>query len=161
MQERLQSLTKPKPEHLRGEVSPNFSLREIEVLQLIATGARHADIAKYLGITLKTIQAHQFHIHQRLIARDEPYPNTRRAVILGVLEGLIEHIESAPQGVLSKRETEIIGMAIEGMPNAAIAHDLFISTKTVETHLQHAKEAFGAKSNIHAIAMVAMFLKEG
>lgn len=43
--------------------------------------------------------------------------------------------EASPFADLSKREIEVLRLIAEGMPNAAIAETLFISEKTVKSHV--------------------------
>ncbi|MET1003063.1 MAG: LuxR C-terminal-related transcriptional regulator [Acidimicrobiia bacterium] len=48
--------------------------------------------------------------------------------------------------VLSKREREVASLAADGLTNKAIAEALFVSTRTVENHLQRAYEKLGIRS---------------
>ncbi|MCD4802747.1 MAG: LuxR C-terminal-related transcriptional regulator, partial [Anaerolineales bacterium] len=43
-----------------------LSERELEVLQMVAEGARNKEIAYKLGITERTVKAHLSHIFQKL-----------------------------------------------------------------------------------------------
>ena len=61
------ALLTPEPEHPRpsgpgGELSD----REMEVLRLIALGHTQADIAERLYISVRTVESHRAHIHQKL-----------------------------------------------------------------------------------------------
>ncbi len=47
---------------------------------------------------------------------------------------------------LTPRELRLAGMAAEGLTNREIAEALFITTKTVETHLRHAYDKLGISS---------------
>lgn len=47
---------------------------------------------------------------------------------------------------LSKREIEVLRMLIQGKANKAIAHDMQLSTKTVETHRAHIMRKLGVNS---------------
>ena len=47
---------------------------------------------------------------------------------------------------LSRREREVAGLVAEGLTNPEIAARLFISTRTVTTHLQHVYERLGISS---------------
>ena len=40
-------------------------------------------------------------------------------------------------GLLSRREKEVLRLLIQGKPNKVIAHEMHLSTKTVETHRAH------------------------
>jgi DNA-binding NarL/FixJ family response regulator len=48
--------------------------------------------------------------------------------------------------VLSKREREVASLAADGLTNKAIAEALFVSSRTVENHLQRAYEKLGIRS---------------
>lgn len=47
---------------------------------------------------------------------------------------------------LTAREEQILALAASGKSNLEIADELFISTKTVDTHKSHIKEKLGLKS---------------
>lgn len=52
---------------------------------------------------------------------------------------------------LTRREREILGMLAEGMTPAQIASELFVSRRTVETHLANAYRKLGVHGRIEAI----------
>jgi len=54
---------------------------------------------------------------------------------------------------LSKRETEVLTMLAEGIPNAGIAEKLFISVRTVESHKSHIMQ----KLELHTTAELVKF----
>lgn len=56
-------------------------------------------------------------------------------------EEILDHLTS-----LSKREDEVIRMLIQGKSNKVIAHNLGLSTKTVETHRAHIMRKLGVNS---------------
>ena len=45
--------------------------------------------------------------------------------------------------LLSTREREVIQLVARGLTNVAIARELFISKRTVESHLDHVKQKLG------------------
>jgi LuxR family maltose regulon positive regulatory protein len=53
--------------------------------------------------------------------------------------------------VLTRREREILALVAQGMKNTDIARRLFISPKTVKTHLQNVYEKLGARSRVEAV----------
>ena len=51
---------------------------------------------------------------------------------------------------LTQRELEILQLVIEGKTNKAIAHEIQISEKTVEFHLDNVYSKLGARSRLMA-----------
>jgi len=60
--------------------------------------------------------------------------------------------------MLQPRELEVIGLAAQGMSNKEIANTLFISERTVQTHLVNIFRKLGANSRTQAVLSA---LKEG
>ncbi|MFL6127123.1 LuxR C-terminal-related transcriptional regulator [Actinophytocola sp.] len=54
------------------------------------------------------------------------------------------HVISSPQ--LSRRETEVTARIVRGLTNREIGQELFISTRTVETHVKNILKKLGAKN---------------
>lgn len=57
-------------------------------------------------------------------------------------------------GRLSPREHEILGLLSEGLTGQAIAGRLFLSPETVRTHIRNATTKLGAKTRVHAVALM-------
>jgi DNA-binding CsgD family transcriptional regulator len=55
---------------------------------------------------------------------------------------------------LTPREHEIAGLVAEGLSNAAIAHKLVISRRTVESHIDHIKQKLELNSRNEIIVRV-------
>jgi DNA-binding CsgD family transcriptional regulator len=55
---------------------------------------------------------------------------------------------------LSPREREILGLLSEGLTGQAIAGRLFLSPETVRTHIRNATRKLGAKTRVHAVALM-------
>jgi DNA-binding CsgD family transcriptional regulator len=53
--------------------------------------------------------------------------------------------------VLSAAERRVVTLVIEGCTNAEIAQQLFLSVKTVETHLARIYRRFGVKSRLQLV----------
>jgi DNA-binding CsgD family transcriptional regulator/tetratricopeptide (TPR) repeat protein len=87
---------------------------------------------------------------------------TTRERGMGLLEGQALELLKAVKGDvlepgtpayrdgLTKREVEIFGLISEGMTNKAIGEKLFISTKTVNTHVRNILEKVGAANRTEA-----------
>jgi DNA-binding CsgD family transcriptional regulator len=55
---------------------------------------------------------------------------------------------------LSQRETEVIGLVIQGKDNKTIAEELGISSSTIRKHLENTYRKFGVQSRTEAIAHI-------
>ena len=53
------------PQHARGEFAPLGS-REAQVVRLLAEGLRSKDIARTMGISIRTVETHRKTIHHKL-----------------------------------------------------------------------------------------------
>ena len=58
-------------------------------------------------------------------------------------------------GGLSKRELEVAGLVAAGMTSRAIAERLFLSERTVESHLEHILTKLGFSSRAQVAGWVA------
>jgi len=66
-----------------------LSLRETEVLQLIAEGAANKQMAAELGISIKTVEKHRDHLMQKLDIHDTA-GLTRYAIEAGIIESSVQ-----------------------------------------------------------------------
>jgi DNA-binding NarL/FixJ family response regulator len=57
-------------ERLETEPGPRLTERELEVLRLLATGARNQDIAVRLSLSMNTVKFHLENIYQKLDANN-------------------------------------------------------------------------------------------
>jgi DNA-binding NarL/FixJ family response regulator len=60
---------------------------------------------------------------------------------------------STPPRNLTKREAEILALMSEGLRHREIARRLFISPKTVATHVEHILRKLGVRSSTEAVAI--------
>lgn len=76
---------------------------------------------------------------------------------LGIARGIRTKRQHATRGweSLTKTERKVLGMMAEGMTNKRIAHHLYISPRTVETHVMHILRKLGLKSRSEAAAVLA------
>ncbi|HYX82124.1 MAG TPA: response regulator transcription factor, partial [Gemmatimonadales bacterium] len=76
--------------------------------------------------------------------------------LLARVRRLVRHASAAPEtsiALLTPREREVLGLLAEGLAADAIAKELFISKKTVGTHLEHIFTKLGVRSRAQAIAV--------
>jgi DNA-binding NarL/FixJ family response regulator len=67
---------------------------------------------------------------------------------------LVRRLETRPAGaLLTRREHEILELMGHGLPHAEIARRLFISPKTVATHVEHILRKLGVRSRAQAVAV--------
>ena len=71
-------------DQLEIHAGPHLTDREMEVLQLIAAGARNKEIAEHLSLSLRTVRFHIDNTYQKLGAR-----NSTGAVRAGIERGLV------------------------------------------------------------------------
>ena len=62
---------------------------------------------------------------------------------------------SGREGLLTEREAEIAGLVAEGRTNRAIAEELVVSVRTVETHVANVLGKLGFSSRSQIAAWVA------
>ena len=55
-------------------------------------------------------------------------------------------------GELTEREREVLQLLAEGMRDEGIAHKLFISPQTVQTHVRNLLAKLGVHSKLEAVA---------
>jgi DNA-binding CsgD family transcriptional regulator len=68
----------------------------------------------------------------------------------GADAGDVEHEAGADP--LSPREHEVVALVARGLPNGRIAEELFISKRTVESHVEHVKRKLGYASRTEVMA---------
>jgi DNA-binding NarL/FixJ family response regulator len=81
-----------KPRNRNGILKPNGSrltMRESEVLQLVAEGSSNKQIAAELGISIKTVEKHRQHLMEKLNIH-ETAGLTRYAIAAGVIESRVK-----------------------------------------------------------------------
>jgi len=118
---------------------------EIHAARALAAGA--------MGYAMKTQPGDELVDALRCVGRGERYvPRTLSTTMLDVHRRAASR-DAGPLGSLSPREREIFGLLVRGLSNRAIARELSISVKTVETHRTHIHEKLG----VHSIAQLIHF----
>jgi two-component system response regulator NreC len=110
-----------------------------------------------LGFAMKAQPAREVVLAIGEVARGRPYLATRlqRA---RVEEGLRRRRAGGGEGVtrvLSQREREVFDLLVLGLSNEAIARQLDISAKTVETHRAHVLKKLGLHSVVELVRFAA------
>jgi DNA-binding NarL/FixJ family response regulator len=108
------------------------------------------------GYLLKSLSGAQLADHLVLVARGQvivdPTMATRiakRAAHMGDSQGWPgSHLG------LSQRESQVLGLLVEGMSNRLIAAQLVVGEETVKTHLRSIYRKLGVNDRAHAIATV-------
>lgn len=67
------------------------------------------------------------------------------------LEPPLREVSSPEAAGLSPREAEIVELVRQGLPNASVGEKLFISTKTVESHLYRIYQKLGVKNRVQLV----------
>jgi DNA-binding NarL/FixJ family response regulator len=96
-------------------------------------------------------------VHERRGARGSAVEWTRRAMALAQEGGITQPpiLTDLPLPTLTSRENEVARLASRGLSNQAIADELVVSVRTVETHLSHAYAKLGIASRADLAAYLA------
>ena len=55
---------------------------------------------------------------------------------------------------LSRRESEVVALLVNGLSNREIADQLMLGEETVKTHLRHIYKKLDVSDRVHAVAIV-------
>jgi DNA-binding CsgD family transcriptional regulator len=96
-------------------------------------------------------------VHSRFWARRVPEFDTDRAQTArceecGGTRRVGAPADRAAEDPLTRREHEVVELVARGLSNVEIADRLFISKRTVESHLEHVKEKLGHGSRHQVMA---------
>lgn len=106
------------------------------------------------GYLLKDVPAAEVVRAIRSVHAGEPvlHPAIARKVLARfAAERQVEQPVSSDDGLLTKRERDILRLAACGMSNARIADRLSVSIRTVQAHLTHIFDKFGVGSRTQAV----------
>ncbi|PHR62362.1 MAG: hypothetical protein COA47_04665 [Robiginitomaculum sp.] len=69
------------------------------------------------------------------------------------------NLQQAEHGVLTKRERECLSWVAKGKTNWDVSQILMITERTVQYHIENAREKLGAESRLHAVILAARHLE--
>lgn len=125
------------------EVSPQTAILVLTVHDDVAY-LRKAFDAGARGYLVKDAADVELVLAIRQVAAGEQYVHPRLgAALLSPSESI--HL-AGPGGELSEREADVLRLVALGHTNAAIAAELYVSVRTVETHRAHVQQKLGIKA---------------
>ena len=89
---------------------------------------------------------------EELIAAVRAAAAGQSALAPGITGRLMDRMR-APATALSAREAEVLGLVADGLSNARIAQQLFVSQATIKSHLVHIFDKLQADSRTAAVAI--------
>jgi len=105
------------------------------------------------GYLLKNVRGRELIDAIRAVHSGESvlHPAVARRVISRLVSLAPSHIESRVIEPLSERETEVLKLAAKGISNKGIAEQLFLSPRTVQTHMGNIFNKLGVASRTEAV----------
>lgn len=158
-----------------SEGTESWLLAMRDLFQLVAVGAGDDDVLRRMrraAAALELPAAEQLVAHAAAIVRgrgraDSPVTLLRREApwsseeMLSVVRApsaaprpRLTAVTAPPDATLTRREREIAALIEEGLANREIAERLFLSVRTVESHIFQARQKIGARSRTELGRMV-------
>jgi DNA-binding NarL/FixJ family response regulator len=105
------------------------------------------------GYLLKNVGADELVKAVRAVNAGEAvlHPAIARRVVNRFAPSEDKHAEVSALDQLTEREIEVLKLAAKGMKNQDIAHELFLSIRTVQTHLSNIFSKMGVGSRTEAV----------
>jgi DNA-binding NarL/FixJ family response regulator len=131
---------------------PHLTRRELQVLRLIAAGHHNRWIARTIHRSIKTVEKHRQNLNKKLHIHDTA-SLTRFALSAGIspVRGVLAQGRAAVH--LTPRETQVLRLLAQGLPNKGIADALHRSINTIENH----RERMMSKLDLHEIASLTRY----
>ncbi|MCX5528979.1 LuxR C-terminal-related transcriptional regulator [Streptomyces sp. NBC_00006] len=111
-----------------------LTARELEVLQLIANGFTHAEIAERLQLTERAVGNAADRARMRLGAHSAPHA-VLLAVRAGILEGRPKRRPGPARQPLTARQAEVLDAASDGASLSTVAQRLGTTTQQISARL--------------------------
>ena len=136
----------------------------------LASGeARYCSALRLAGAADAVARRDGLHLHEQLRRQVQPWLERARAEVgaakadqLGVegsqlsfdelMEEALREVDHGGTSLLSSRELEVADLVGEGLTNREIAQRLIISTRTVESHVDHIKVKLGFRRRARIVA---------
>lgn len=143
------------------DVTGALELIDAETLILHSRGDRAASFtwAREMAARIPNARLVPLESDNHILLSDEPAWQVYRTEMRDFLKPEHEHHNTAPK--LSPREREILAEVARGMENSEIAHQLSLSARTVERHLQNIYAKLGVTGRSARAAAVARYLNPG
>ena len=105
------------------------------------------------GYLLKNVRGRELIDAVRAVYAGESvlHPAVARKVIGQLVSPALSHTEARVTEPLSERETEVLKLAAKGISNKDIAKELFLSPRTVQSHLGNIFNKLGVASRTEAV----------
>lgn len=133
------------------------SPRESEALELLAKGCSNAEIARALGISVRTVKFHFSNLFKKSATKAELVRLRRARILLSrsappaiKLRVLRKPREQKPPSV-TQRESTVLELLAKGLRSAKIATALGISDRTVKFHLSNLFRKSNTKNRINLL----------
>ena len=141
----------------------------IDVLKQLSASGSPTRVILYTGYRDEALLAEALDLGiGGMLDKDAPLDDLVRAVHVvagggmyvdpAAAAALIDEHRRSREGMLTRREREVLRLLADGMTNEAMGAELSISPQTVRTHVQKAMEKLGARTRVQAVATA---LREG
>ena len=106
-----------------------------------------------VGYLLKDVSSYELINAIQAVHKGESvlHPTVARKVLERFKQNIVEHDRQRESGLLTDREITVLKMAAKGMSNNAIAEELYLSVRTIESYLGAIFNKLGVGSRTEAV----------